>query len=135
MDKQNKLLRRYYRRICSWLPCSRKIKKSIIQRIDNTIQDRLALNPSCKLSEIEHWFGTPQQIAATYIDEMDMQDLLRSLKIRKKVLRIILIAVTIMVSVYIAAITAAFINELDNASAQIIEGELIIQDNQLNQGE
>ena len=135
MDKQNKLLRRYYRRIRSWLPCSRKIKKSIIQRIDNTIQDRLALNPSCKLSEIEQWFGTSQQIAATYIDEMDMQDLLRSLKIRKKVLRIILIAVAIMISIYIAAITAAFINELDNASGQIIEEGLIIQDNELTQGE
>lgn len=135
MNKQNKLLKRYYQNIRRWLPCSGKIKKSIIQRIDSTIQDRLALNPTCNLSDIEQWFGTPQQIAATYIDEMDMQDLLRSLRIRKRVLKIILIAVTVMVSVYIAAITAAFINELDNASGQIIEEGLIIQDNELTQGE
>lgn len=68
MNKRDVALRRYYRKIRAWLPCSRKMKKQILDEIQSRIEEFLLDNPIASVEEIESYFGKPQDIASSYVD-------------------------------------------------------------------
>ena len=76
MRKGNRTARRYLREAKSWLPCSGKQKRDILARIENVVNDYVDQNPDADYSEIMNRFGTPRQIAAAYVDDMDTEELL-----------------------------------------------------------
>lgn len=49
---------------------------------------------------LESYFGTPQQVAAAYVDEMPTAELLAELHIRRRITRIIAIAVIAALAIY-----------------------------------
>lgn len=85
MNKRDVALRRYYRRIRAWLPCTRKMKRQIIDEIQSRIEEYLLDNPIVSVEEIESYFGTPQDIASAYVDNLDSQTLLRNLNVKRKI--------------------------------------------------
>lgn len=85
MNRRDSALRRYYRKIRSYLPCSGKIKKKILSEICTNVSRYLEEFPNAEYSQIEARFGTPQCIAAAYVDDMDTQELLQSMHIRRKI--------------------------------------------------
>lgn len=89
MNSRDAALRRYYRRISSWLPCSRQQKKEILEKIKSNVFDYLEENPEADIRQIQAWFGEPEAIAAAYVDEMDTRTLLSGLRIRRNILRIV----------------------------------------------
>lgn len=89
MRMQNRAARRYLREVRSWLPCSGKSKKKILGEISGRVREYLSQYPEAGYGEIEAQFGTPQRIAASYVDEMETPELLRQLRIRGKVVKII----------------------------------------------
>ena len=84
MSEQNRWLKKYYHSIKSWLPGSGKQNKLILATIQEDVSAYLSENPEAGASEIEQRFGSPRQIAAACVDEMDMEELLRHLRLRKK---------------------------------------------------
>ena len=89
MNSRDAALRRYYRQISSWLPCSQQQKKEILEKIKSNVSDYLEENPEADIRQVQAWFGTPEAIAAAYVDEMDTQVLLHGLRIRRKILKIV----------------------------------------------
>ena len=83
-----KELKKYYRQIKRWLPCGGKTKKQLMTNITATIENYLAENPEADFNALQSHFGTPQQIAASFVDEMDTVELLRKLRIRRKLVNI-----------------------------------------------
>lgn len=116
VKEREKQLRKYYRSIRSWLPCSGKLKKRIICDIESTIHGYLDENPSADFAEIEQRYGTPQQIAATYIDEMGTLELMKQLKIRRRITHAIFAATAIVVVLWTTALTIALIDSHKSAS-------------------
>lgn len=84
----NKHLNKYCRSIRSWLPCSGKLKKQILEEIRSNVSAYLEEAPSADYNALVQRFGSPQQIAATYVDEISTAELLHSLRIRKRILTI-----------------------------------------------
>lgn len=82
-------LKRYYKEISSWLPCSRKLKKQIIGQIQNCVEDYLAQNPDTDIAQLKSHFGDPQTIAATYVENTGTAEILKDLRIRKRIVRIV----------------------------------------------
>lgn len=89
----NRKLKRYYRRIRWALPCSRKLTGKIIAEIRVSVQAYLEENPGAVFEDVERLFGTPQQIAAAYLDEMDRSQLARELRLKSRVAKTFSVAV------------------------------------------
>lgn len=110
MKEQAKLIRKYCREIRKWLPCSQKLKKRIISEISDNVAHYLSDAPTATYSDIEQRFGTPKQIAVTYINEMDTADLLENLRIKRKVSTAIIGTCLLLVAIWALAVSIALID-------------------------
>lgn len=110
-----KELRQYYLAIRSLLPCCWKRKNAFIRTLDSSIAAYISEHPDADFTQIERHFGTPQQIAASYIEEMDPQEITDKLKVRKRILQIVVSAVFLCALVWLILLAVAFLNELNSA--------------------
>ena len=86
MTKHDKTaLRRYYRSIASLLPCSGKQKRLILRSAKDNITSYLLDHPEADFAQIRQHFGTPEEIAAAFVSDMDMPGLLSALRVRKRI--------------------------------------------------
>lgn len=81
--------KRYIGSVSNALSCSGKTKKRIISQIRDGVEDYLLQNPDADFEMIQTHFGTPQEIAASYVNEQDVCKLLKKMSIKKKVLVIV----------------------------------------------
>lgn len=81
-----KELKSYYRQIKGWLPCGGRLKKNMMSCITATVEDYIASHPDADFAALQAHFGSPQQIATAFVDEMDTQELLHALRIRRRIL-------------------------------------------------
>ena len=63
-------LLRYLWEVREELPGNRRQKKQILSRVESSVRDFVTENPHADYAAITQRFGTPQQIAASYIEEM-----------------------------------------------------------------
>jgi len=88
-NRDSAALRHYYRNIRGWLPCSGKEKARILGEIQASIDTYLAEFPQANFTQIQAHFGSPQQIASGYVEDLGTGETLRALKLRKRVLTIV----------------------------------------------
>lgn len=98
--EQNWYIRRYVRAVSGFLPCSGKRKKPWLADLRAQAESYVAEGGDA--AALEQRFGTPQQMAFSYVDEMPTADLLAELHIRRR-----LVAVTAIVLAAALAILAA----------------------------
>lgn len=79
-------LRRYYRQIRGGLPCAGKMKASLLSQIQESVEAYAQEHPEADFAQLQRHFGSPEEIAAAYVRNADTVELLRILRIRKKVL-------------------------------------------------
>lgn len=125
MNNCNAMLQRYYRRIRSYLPCTRKQKQRIMGELHNRIADYLTENLEADLTQIEAHFGKPESIAAAYVDDMDTEELLSALRIRKRITTIIVSTIAIAMLMWTVAVAYATISAYNRQEVFI---ETIIQE-------
>ena len=104
MDRNDFALKRYIRSISNALPCSGKVKKQIVSQIRESIDGYLLENPEADLATLQAHFGTPQEIAASYVNEQDPSALLHKMSIKKKVLVIVAGAVAFILLTWIGTV-------------------------------
>lgn len=93
---------RYVRAVSAYLPCSRKVKRPLLADLRQRTEEYI--NDGGNAAALESHFGTPQQVAAAYVDEMPTAELLAELHIRRRIIRIIAIAVITALAIYGAAL-------------------------------
>lgn len=81
-------LRRYLRTVRGMLPCDRKQKRHILKELQCSVDAFLAEHPDADLPQLQAHFGTPDQIAASYVDDLDTPALLRAMHARKRVITV-----------------------------------------------
>lgn len=84
-----KELKHYYRQVSAWLPCGGRLKKQLMSSITATVDGYLAEHPEADFAALQAHFGSPQQIASAFVDEMETEELLNALRIRRKIVSII----------------------------------------------
>ena len=95
-------LLRYLWEVREELPGNRRQKKQILSRVESSVRDFVIENPHVDYATITQRFGTPQQIAASYMEEMSTPELTQQLRIRKTIVRIV--AATALVLVLLWAV-------------------------------
>lgn len=79
----------YIRSVSGALSCTGNMKKRIVSQIRDSVEEYMQENPNADLAMVQAHFGTPQEIAASYVDEQDRSVLLKKLSIRKRILAIV----------------------------------------------
>ena len=82
MRKRQRQVNRYVRAVGSYLPCAGKHKKQLLTALRSEAEAYCA---ETRDADLEARFGTPQQVAAAYVDAMSTQELLAALRARLEV--------------------------------------------------
>ena len=126
MGKHSKAAHRYLREIRGWLPCSRKLKRRILERIEKTVREYLMENPEAFYEGLTERFGAPQQIAATYVEEMGTDELLLDLRIRRRIIGIVAAAAIAVVILWAGTITAAYLDHVNDVNGYLVVDKVTI---------
>ena len=110
MNNRNTMLRRYYRRIRNFLPCSGKMKSRILTAIRTNVDYFLEENPHAEFGHIQARFGSPEAVATGYLSEMGEKELLESLNISQRTYRISVCTFLLLVLLWAAAGGIAFVH-------------------------
>lgn len=100
--EQNWYIRRYVRAVSGFLPCSGKRKKSWLADLRAQAESYVAEGGDA--AALEQRFGTPQQMAFSYVDEMPTADLLAELHIRRRLVTVTVIALAAALAILAAAL-------------------------------
>lgn len=121
-------LRVYCRAVKSWLPCDRKQKRRILEKIRLDVAGYLEENPDADIAAIQARFGTPQAIASAYVDDMDTAQLLHSLRVRKRIVTIVAAAMAVILLTWAGVVTWAVVDEIDSKDAVIVDTITVTDD-------
>lgn len=100
--EQNWYIRRYVRAVSGFLPCSVKRKKPWLADLRAQAESYVAEGGDA--AALEQRFGTPQQMAFSYVDEMPTADLLAELHIRRRLVAVTVIALAAALAILAAAL-------------------------------
>lgn len=100
MRERQRQVNRYVRAVGSYLPCAGKHKKQLLTALRSEAEAYCA---ETRDADLEARFGTPQQVAAVYVDAMSTQELLAALR-RRQVLTILIAAVLTALLLWVAAL-------------------------------
>lgn len=115
MGNFEKELKEYYRSVHCWLPCSGKQKKRILEEIRIQIHTYLLENPHADIQAVEDRFGSPLQIASSYVDAMDTNELLKELRIRRQVMAVVTGVMAVILVIWVGVVVLALGNEFNRA--------------------
>ena len=121
-------LLRYLWKVRGELPGNRRQKKQILSRVESSVRDFVTENPNADYAAIEQRFGTPQQIAASCIEEMDAQELTLQLRIRKTIVRIVAATALVRVLLWAGVVVTALIRHVKAMNGYLIVGEAEVID-------
>lgn len=108
-----KELRKYYRQIKGWLPCGGKIKRTLMANIAATIEGYIEEHPGIDFAAVQAHFGTPQQIASAFVDEMGTEELLNKLRVRKKLVTVVTAVAIAVILLWAGVVTIALLDYLN----------------------
>ncbi len=121
---QNRQVKRYLRQIQRLIPSDCIGKKDVLQTIRHRIDAYLSEHPDADMSEFMGEFGTPEELAESFLDEMSGVELMTDLNRRR--------CNTICTGgclVLIAALFAAYALYIDySTSVDVIESITIYKD-------
>ena len=107
MTKNDRALKRYYKAVRGWLPCSQKLKKQILAQIQDSVENYLEQNPEADPTQLQAYFGDPQTIAAAYVENTGTAEILKGLRIRRRVVTAVTAALVIALVLWGSVVTWA----------------------------
>ncbi|MBR3979156.1 MAG: hypothetical protein IKJ94_06000 [Oscillospiraceae bacterium] len=110
-----KELKQYYRDISKHLPVGRKQKQQILLTITQSVEDYLAAHPLADFQAVQAHFGSPQEIAAAYIENMTTPEILKKFRFRKTVLTILCATAATALLLWGVVVGTALINEITSS--------------------
>ena len=121
-------LLRYLWEVREELPGNRRQKKQILSRVESSVRDFVIENPHVDYATITQRFGTPQQSAASYIEEVSTPELTQQLRIRKTIVRIVAATALVLVLLWAGVVVTALIRHVKAMNGYLIVGEAEVID-------
>ncbi len=118
----NRSAKKYLRRVRGMLPCSRKMKKRIIEQICGEVSLFLEDHPEADYNSMISRFGEPESIAASYVEGMGTAEILSKFRIRKQIVRAVAIVLAIIMLIWASTVTCAIISNNQTNGSYIETG-------------
>lgn len=112
---RNKYARKYCRQVKKWLPGMGKYRQRIMERIYSAVKYFVDQHPEANYNAVEAWFGTPQQIAAEYVAQMDTREMLKSVRFGKRIITLVTAVVAALVLLWGLGIAIMIIDAHNSA--------------------
>ena len=97
------------------LSCPRKIKKDLILRIESSVYDYIESQPDASYDDITAQFGSPRELADSYISSLDSDEISKAIK-KAKTIKTAVIVTCIIALIALFATFAKMIS--DNSDSQ-----------------
>lgn len=110
----NKELNAYYRDISRSLLCSGSEKKKLLDQIKSSVENYLVENPDATIESIIEKIGSPEEISDGYYSNMDGAIVANRMRIGRKILLSVTLAVASALMVYIIAIVLVTIADINS---------------------
>lgn len=132
----NKSARRYRRKVLNLLPCTRHQKQKIISQFDASLSDYIESNPDIDFVDLEDHFGSPEAIAASYVESAGTAEILQSLCIRKRIVLVISLVLAVLLISWAATVTWSMVKFNNAVNGYTIESaQTLPNDTVINNGE
>lgn len=115
MANRDAQIKRYIRSIRMEIPCAYEMKKSIMQRIQESVELYLEQNPTADIEEVRAHFGTPQAIALSYIEDQDGLELLKKMHLKRRILAMVAGVLAVVVLSWVGIAIWGAIHETQTA--------------------
>ena len=117
----NRSIKKYLRRVRSTLPCSWKMKKRTMEQIRKEVTLFLTDHPEADYNAVISHFGEPETIAAAYVESMGTAEILRKLRIRRRIVSAVAIVLAFVVITWATVVTwAIHSNTVENGGFAIV---------------
>lgn len=120
MVKNDPSLKRYMRQIRRELPCRLQEKKVILSHLEEGIIDYIEDNPTSDITAVQDCFGTPKEIAASYLYEQAPLVMLQKIRIKKKVLQMVAGMMAAIVLIWVSAVAVEMIDSRKSSHGYIV---------------
>lgn len=125
-------INKYLKAVKDYLFCDYKKRKEFVSEIETAIYDYAEKKGISDISEIYSHFGTPEEVAKTYISQTDPAKIKRAVNIRRIVIGGVIAVITIVVVFF----AACFIDTYDATNGYFeeevfIEEEFTIEDEEI----
>lgn len=124
-------IRQFLREIRKNIPGGGKRKGQILRQVKASILEYLAEVPSASYGDLVTRFGTPAQIAETYLEELDVPDLRKQLTIRKKILVIVSLVAICIILLWTGVVCAALAEAKSNMGGVVTDEIEIVEHTEL----
>lgn len=115
-------LKEYYARIANSVVCSRKQKNAFLKELKSNIEEFRLSNPQASVDDIKEFFGSPEQIAESFMENSDCIKLKKKLSVKK----LVIIAVILALLIYAAFIVISLIDVHNEAHGYFSQGILTV---------
>ena len=117
----NRFAKKYLRRVRSVLPGSARMTKQIMVKIQSEVSSYFEEYPQADYKDLLSRFGDPETIAASYVEIMGTTEILKKLRVRKRILSTVAIVLAFIVITWSVAVTWAMHSyKIDNESYTIV---------------
>lgn len=99
----------------------------VLSRMAGSVRDYVSENKNADYHSIVSRFGHPREIAAVYVSEMQPEEILSSLDIRGRVLRIVLVSSALVAFVWISMFIAGWRNYINSIGGYYTEEIVIVE--------
>ena len=108
--QDSKQIRKYLHNIKRLLPATANVRNKIVDMIRNALLAKSLEAPEKDISEIIKDFGSPEEVAASYIEEMGTAEILKGFGKKNRILTIITVGVIGVFILIALALTIALID-------------------------
>ena len=105
--------KKYCRIVRSLLPCGRAEKEYIMEQLEASIDSFLSDEPGADFNAIQQRFGTPEEVAASLIENSGTAELLKAIRIRKQIVIAVITALCVALMFFAAALIGEMIDYHD----------------------
>lgn len=123
----NKAARQYLREVKALLPGAGMQKKGIVNHIGTMVAEFLAENPEADYEAIVLRLGSPNQIAASCLEEMDTAEVMKKLHAKKRIVCIVAAAALAVVLLWAGVVAMSFAKHVSYAEGYFGE-EIIVEE-------
>ena len=112
----NKIGNQYLKQVKSHLTCPGALKKTFLEQLRGDVEEFLETNPNATLEDLAQRFGNPSEMAHSYIETLDGDELQKQIKKAKIVKRIVLFT---CLGILLAVLFVASVNIIDNLTSSV----------------
>ena len=120
MGMNDRQLRRYLRQIRSMLPCGGKRRRELMDNVRSGATRYLEEHPDATAEQVMAYFGAPEAIAASYVESAGTAEILRAVRIRRKITAMVAVVLLVILLSWVAVVTWAVIDAYRDVRGDIL---------------